>query len=205
MVLFNTLKPIISAACKISNFDSKDIEDRYKFELNLKQLEENINKADSTFHILAVIPDDGEATDADILHSKSLTYEDITNIMEYIHKPKEIESFVTDKVNYVEFMIYCTDIKNEEYKINVLKHIINDDGSTEHLAYVYGYEVDPLVTNIISHFPIYKVLVMRKFNFKKDKFIYNIVFRSNYEMIEYVNNNFSKKKEEVAIEDSKED
>lgn len=205
MVLFDTLKPIISAACKISNFNSKDIEDRYKFDLNLKQLEENINKADPTFHILAAIPDNEEDTDSNILHSKSLTYEDITNIMEYIHKPKEIESFVTDKVNYVEFMIYCTDIKNEEYKKDVLDYIRDKNGNTEHLAYCYGYEVDPLVTNIISHFPIYKVLVMRKFNFKKDKFIYNIVFRSNYEMIEYVNNNFSKKKEEVSTEDNKED
>jgi hypothetical protein len=198
MVLFDALKPLITSACRISNYDSNNIKDRYQFSINMEQLEEIINKADPTFHILAVDNKEvsPEKDEHSILHSKTMTNSDITNIMEYIHKPKEVDSFIHDNVNYIEFMIYCTDIKNEELKKEVVDNITTEDGSTKPIWCPYRNDgLNDLVSKVVSYFPVYKVLVMRKFNFKKDKFIYSILFRSNYEMIEYVNNNFSKKKD----------
>ena len=43
-----------------------------------------------------------------------------------------------------------------------------------------------MITGICINYPIYRTLIIRKFNKKRDKFEYSIYFRSNYNMITYI-------------------
>jgi catabolite regulation protein CreA len=44
-----------------------------------------------------------------------------------------------------------------------------------------------VVFKLLEDYPIYRTVVVRFFDKKKDKFVYSIYFRSNYNMISYIN------------------
>ena len=44
-----------------------------------------------------------------------------------------------------------------------------------------------IATVLASEFPMYRTMVVRRFDNRKDKFVYSIYFRSSYSMITYIN------------------
>lgn len=172
MIDFKDLKQTIQKACKSEQ--STDINERFKFSINTYKLEKILNQK-SDLHVIGFKEE---------IVSHIPTVEELQLITEYAHKKDEIETIYDGFTQVITFLLYCD--KNGELGF------ANEDGSAIDNKEIFDQLNKPelinkeLLTGISINYPIYRTLIIRRFNKRKDKFEYSIYFRSNYNMITYI-------------------
>ena len=195
MIGFKDLKSIIVRSSRTTDDKNKssDINNKFNFVINVDKLEKALNnKCD--LHVVAF---------SKFIESRVPDISELQLISEYVHKREEINTIFDGKTQIATFMFYCDmegglTIENNEtkdsYSSKELSDMINCDNPNRDIA-----------TVLASEFPMYRTMVVRRFDNRKDKFVYSIYFRSSYSMITYINslkeegafNNSADTKEEV--------
>lgn len=165
MIDFKELKSVIKRACFVEK--TEDIDSRFGFTIDIEKLEQILNQ-ESDLHVIAF---------DDKLRSRIPTYEDLQVISEYIYKKEIINGIYNGNSQIATFMIYSDmgETKDEAEAAAIYDRLNNPEC------------VDiSLINGIVTEKPIYRALIVRRFNYKEDKFDYAIYFRSNRVMINYI-------------------
>lgn len=185
MLTFNELKPIISKCC--STKQTTNLSEKYHFSIDFKKLEDALIKENADLHVMA-FRDSAESVIPGIF--------DIQMLSEYAHKQENTSDlFFNDTIEFISFMLFSTK-EGELFKENGQQPLQEEElytllntGVPAEVAVdeVQETEIDlELVNEIIDSAPIYRVVVIKRFNQARDRFDYNIFFRSNNEMFSYV-------------------
>lgn len=176
MIEFKDLKKLIIKSCKSSS--EEDINQLYNFIFDTNKFEKLVSQADANNEKLKILKFDSNDTQllSDLPNIDSNT---VQEILEYVQEPAGLKDIFNGKSHILKFMIV---LENNGESI--------DKESSKFF-------------NQLVEVPIYRVLIIHKFNKKKEMFEYSIYFRSNKAMMEYIsnvkaNNGFTR------IEDSKE-
>lgn len=177
MIGFKDLKSIIVRNCRTldDKNSSGDINSRFNFVINVDRLEKALsNKSD--LHVVAF---------TNSIVSRVPKIDELQLISEYVHKREEINTIFDGKTQIATFMFYCDmegsmSIENNDTKTSYSSKELSDMINCE--------EPDKdTATVIATEFPMYRAMVVRRFDKRKDKFVYSIYFRSSYSMITYIN------------------
>jgi hypothetical protein len=179
MVKFKDLKVATLRCCKTKQ--SADISDRFSFEIDFAKLEKALKELDSNLHVLSF---------AEKKESHIPSLEDVQLLVEYLHKPREIETVFDGQTQICTFMIYYTAQHESNDTYREFESFADAETNTpytqEDLFKFCNVAIDfSLIHEIIEKVPMYQVLVYKTFNNRKDKFDYQVNFRSNYEMVGY--------------------
>lgn len=135
---------------------SENMNDKFKFSINFGKLEKLLNQKGTNLHVIS---------GGEVKTSYIPDISELQGISEYIKSINEANSIFNGNAQIMEFILYND--KNGSMKI------MNKDSNSD-------------ICNIMMNLPVYRTLIIRKFNTKKDKFEYLIYFRSNYNMIMYI-------------------
>ena len=176
MIGFKDLKAIIVRNCR--TLDDKngtgDINNRFNFVINVDRLEKALsNKSD--LHVVAFTKN---------IVSRVPHINELQLISEYVHKKEEINTIFDGNTQIATFMFYC-DMNNQ-------LHIGEKDNTftAKEICDAINRDENPdkeIATIIADSYPMYRAMVVRRFDKRKDKFVYSIYFRSSYSMITYIN------------------
>lgn len=164
MLKFTEIKKVISNCCRSNNQGNI-----FNFSIDYKKLESELTK--NNLHVLAF---------AEQGNSEPLYLDSIQLVSEYIKHPKEFDAIYNGQSEYLKFMLY---VASDNSFFDVDGNPVSNEKMFEYLNSGYS---DSAIFSIIKNLPIYRVIVVRKFNPKKEKFDYVIYFRSNNEMITYI-------------------
>lgn len=168
MIDFKELKLLIQ---KASTTSKTNLSDMFSFEIDTEKLEEMLNKK-SDLHILRFTPN---------VKSAKPTTADYALISEYIYKKEAFDGIYDGQSQVASFIIYC----DKEGTVNI-------PGLTpETIKDFYNLDLEQQVkiaNYIMAELPVYRTLVIRRFNIREEKFDYLIYFRSNRVMINYIKN-----------------
>ena len=179
MIGFKDLKSIIVRNCR--TLDDKnsagDINSRFNFFINVDRLEKALsNKSD--LHIVAF---------TGTIVSRVPKIHELQFISEYVHKREEINTIFDGKTQIATFMFYC-DMEGTQ---NIDGSVLNKDNALSPKEISDAINRDEpnknIATILATEFPMYRAMVVRRFDKRKDKFVYSIYFRSSYSMITYIN------------------
>jgi hypothetical protein len=164
MIEFKDLKKIITKSCK--SVDATDLNNAYKFIINVDKLNKILTQAvdNKKENIRIAMFNENKEGDPYIISSKVPSYDidDIEDILEYTQNPSELKEIFNGKSHVARFILIIEDKE------------------------VHG---TPVVTlEDLTDKPIYRALIIHKFNKKREKFEYCIYFRSNKVMMQYINN-----------------
>lgn len=168
MIDFKELKLLIQ---KASITSKTNLSDMFSFEIDTEKLEDMLNKK-SDLHVLRFTPE---------VKSAKPTTADYSLISEYIYKKEAFDGIYDGQSQIASFIIYC----DKEGTINVpglTPETIKDFYNLDHEKQV------EIANYIMSELPVYRTLVIRRFNIREEKFDYLIYFRSNRVMINYIKN-----------------
>lgn len=174
MIDFKELKHLIIKTCKSDH--TEDINSRFSFSIESAKLEQSLSNTD--LHVIGFTKE---------VVSRVPTYDDLQLIEEYIPKYKKdlLEEVYDGNSQILTLTLYCT--KDGELE---LRDQNNNPIDKEDLFTKLNGSEDELdrntILSIIENYPIYRTLIIRKFNNRKDRFDYSIYFRSNYNMIDYI-------------------
>ena len=176
MIGFKDLKSIIVRSSRTTDDKNKssDINNKFNFVINVDKLEKALNnKCD--LHVVAF---------SKFIESRVPDINELQLISEYVHKKEEINTIFDGKTQIATFMFYCDmdgqlhiGEKENTYTAKEISDAINTDNNPD----------KDIATIIASEFPMYRAMVVRRFDNRKDKFVYSIYFRSSYSMITYIN------------------
>ena len=143
----------------------------FSFEIDTEKLEDMLNKK-SDLHVLRFTPE---------VKSAKPTTADYALISEYIYKKEAFDGIYDGQSQVASFIIYC----DKEGTVNI-------PGLTpETIKDFYNLDLEKQVeiaNYIMAELPVYRTLVIRRFNIREEKFDYLIYFRSNRVMINYIKN-----------------
>ena len=160
MIDFKELKTLIQ---KASITNRTNLNDMFGFSIDIEALQEMLSKK-SNLHILDLTDDD-----TGVIKSKKPGNSDYALVSEYVYKKEAFDTIFDGHSEIASFIIYCDD---------------NDvvAGSFEKTA----ENRTEIINSIMAELPVYRTLVIRRFNIKEEKFDYLIYFRSNRVMINYI-------------------
>lgn len=192
MITLKKLDSIIKRCCSVVSDDSKDVTDRYSFSIDFDKLEKLLNPIDSNLHPLV---------SSKSYRSKIIEFDDIQNLVEYLHNSDEMAPIFDGKSEFVKFLIYSAKDKNSR-----VVNFKDSDGSEVDGYHAYmvkcddgsSYFASSVLQTIVQNLPMYMVLVIRYFDTKKDRYEYKIHIRSNYEMVSYFKAMTADKNNETA-------
>lgn len=168
MIDFKELKVLIQ---KASTASKTNLSDMFSFEIDTEKLEEALNKK-SDLHVLRFTENVKSALPSTTEYSL---------ISEYIYKKEAFDGIYDGQSQVASFIIYC----DKEGSVEI-------PGLTPETAkdfYSLDYKKQIEIANyIMAELPVYRTLVIRRFNIKEEKFDYLIYFRSNRVMINYIKN-----------------
>lgn len=175
MIEFRYLKKIIIKSCKTESVE--DLNNVYKFSINIEKLQDLLNKAGAGLKVVET--NNWVLQDIGVFKSFIPTVDDIQLITEYIQKKNELEEIFNGRTEIAQFMMYIPEDENngKSDSVTELQESSNIDNSV--ISKMIGE---------LSMRPVYRVLVIHKFNKKREMFEYSIYFRSNNIMMEYINN-----------------
>jgi hypothetical protein len=169
MIDFKELKVLIQ---KASSVDKTDISSRFKFSVDVEKLEQLLNQK-SDLHVIA---------GTQLVESRIPDFEDVQLVSEYVYKKEHFASIFNGSSQIATFLLYCD--MNGSFSVGTDSETFT---SGDIYAKLNTEDIDMDIMNVIvSDTPIYRVLVVRRFNTKEDKFDYAIFFRSNRNMINYI-------------------
>ena len=192
MITLKKLDSIIKRCCSVVSDDSKDVTDRYSFSIDFDKLEKLLNPIDSNLHPLV---------SSKSYRSKLIEFDDIQNLVEYLHNSDEMAPIFDGKSEFVKFLIYSAKDKNSR-----VVNFKDADGNEVDGYHAYmvkcddgsSYFASSVLQTIVQNLPMYMVLVIRYFDTKKDRYEYKIHIRSNYEMVSYFKAMTADKNNETA-------
>lgn len=172
MLNFREIKSLIVKNCRV--VDNTSIDNRFGFTIDASKFEKSLNEK-SDLHLISFAP---------VIESRVPNITEIQSLSEYIHKKIEIDTVFDGATNIATFMLYCdkegacklNDAEGNPYTSQQIFDILNSDQETD----------KQIAKDIVETFPVYRVLVIKRFNRRTEKFIYSIYFRSNYNMITYI-------------------
>ena len=175
MIGFKDLKLIIQKCCTAALSETTDINARIRFVLDVKRLEAILG-AKTNLHVMAY---------TEQMFSEVPTIDQLQMISEYVHEKKDISYIYNGSTQAINFLLYCLP---EDQESAFIDQTTGEELPPEAIYdRLNGEIVDiDLVTTLISEFPCYRVLVVRGFNKRKDKFEYTTRFRSNHNMMCYI-------------------
>lgn len=193
MITLKKLDSIIKRCCSVVSDDSKDVTDRYSFSIDFDKLEKLLNPIDSNLHPLV---------SSKSYRSKVIEFDDIQNLVEYLHNSDEMAPIFDGKSEFVKFLIYSAKDKNSR-----VVNFKDSDGNEVDGYHAYmvkcddgsSYFASSVLQTIVQNLPMYMVLVIRYFDTKKDRYEYKIHIRSNYEMVSYFKAMTADKNNETAV------
>lgn len=159
MIEFKELKTLIQKATVV---DKTDISNMFKFSVDVAKLEELLSKK-TDLHVLDLGP----------ITSKIPDKSDYALVSEYVYKQEAFDGIFNGETNIASFIIYC-DMNGKA----VLELSDEEKESGEFSAKTINF--------IMSELPVYRTLVIKRFNAREEKFDYLIYFRSNRVMINYI-------------------
>ena len=162
MIDFTDLKQVIKNSCKTRE-TGEDFNNHFKFYINFEKLERILTQKKSDLHVIVPVSRD---------ESWIPSIDEIQNISEYIKTDTDAKHIFDGKSEIFEFILFST--KNDELSTEEL----GAEEDTKHIK--------DAITNLVMNFPVYRTLIVRRFDTRKDKFEYVIYFRSNYNMISYI-------------------
>lgn len=194
MIGFKDLKSIIVRSSRTTDDKNKssDINNKFNFVINVDRLEKALSSK-SDLHVVAFTKN---------IVSRVPEISELQLISEYVHKREEINTIFDGKTQIATFMFYC-DMNNQlhigekenTYTAKEISDAINTDENP-----------DKEIAMILAEgFPMYRTMVVRRFDNRKDKFVYSIYFRSSYSMITYINSlkeegKFNSEEESTPVE-----
>ena len=192
MITLKKLDSIIKRCCSVVSDDSKDVTDRYSFSIDFDKLEKLLNPIDSNLHPLV---------SSKSYRSKLIEFDDIQNLVEYLHNSDEMAPIFDGKSEFAKFLIYSAKDKNSR-----VVNFKDADGNEVDGYHAYmvkcddgsSYFASSVLQTIVQNLPMYMVLVIRYFDTKKDRYEYKIHIRSNYEMVSYFKAMTADKNNETA-------
>jgi hypothetical protein len=194
MVEFKYLKKLIIKACKVESVE--DLNNAYKFSINIEKLQDLLNQTNAELKVVNInYWDLTEFLSGTEFKSRIPEVSDIQMITEYIQKKNDLEEIFNGKTEIAQFMMYVPDPEHngEEDNIELLERNNDIDCTTV-----------SKMTGALSTKPVYRVLVIHKFNKKREMFEYTIHFRSNNIMMQYINNMKTSGVEFVTPDDDEE-
>ena len=180
---FRELRSLIQKACK--GIPDAPIEDRFGFTINCSDLEKILTQNKTGLHVMSF-------TNEIVSHVADIT--DIQLLTEYVFKKDEIMTILDGKTQIAFLMLYGTydgksvicDNNNNPISdadlYNILNNNVEDQQEGKKLP-----ESKDLITHIASELPIHRVLLIKRFNKKREIYQYSIYFRYNYYMLNYIN------------------
>lgn len=175
MIGFKDLKSIIVRNSRTDDKNkSSDINAKFNFTINVDRLEKALSSK-SDLHVVAFSKN---------IVSRVPDISELQLISEYVHKKEEINTIFDGKTQIATFMFYCDmngqlhiGEKEKSYTAKEISDMINTDENP-----------DKEIAMILAEgYPMYRAMVVRRFDNRKDKFVYSIYFRSSYSMITYIN------------------
>ena len=171
MIGFKDLKFIIQKNCKAEQ--SEDGGGAFKFCINVDNLENSLSQK-SDLHVLAFTK---------TIESHIPDPEELQFITEYVQSKEEVKTIMNGHVQIANLIVYC-DMEgqlqiggDDDYQLTTKE--ISDKVNCENP----DKSIAALLT---TEFPIYRILIVRKFDAKRDQFTYIEYFRSNYAMVGYI-------------------
>jgi hypothetical protein len=162
MIEFKDLKKLIIKSCK--SVDNTDLNNAYGFVINVDKLNKILSQAtdNKKENIRIAMVNENKEGDPYVINSKVPQYniDDIEDILEYTQNPSELSDMFNGKSQIARFILI---IENED---------------------IHGTPVATLED--LTEKPIYRALIVHKFNKKREKFEYSIYFRSNKVMMQYI-------------------
>ena len=175
MIGFKDLKSIIVRNSRTDDKNkSSDINAKFNFTINVDRLEKALSSK-SDLHVVAFSKN---------IVSRVPDISELQLISEYVHKKEEINTIFDGKTQIATFMFYCDmngqlhiGEKEKTYSTKEISDMINtDENPNKEIAMI-----------LAEGYPMYRAMVVRRFDNRKDKFVYSIYFRSSYSMITYIN------------------
>lgn len=155
-------------------------ESRFQFEIDYVKLENILKQKQTNLHVLGFNR---------IAQSKPVTIQDTQFISEYIKNRNVFDSALSGDSEIVSFMLFSTVNENGDIR----PKYFTEDGEKVDIPdkdlFTMCNEpdkiVDDLVKVIVNEQPVYRVIVVRLFSDRNDRYDYNVNIRSNYQMIQY--------------------
>ena len=175
MIEFKYLKKIIIKSCKTESVE--DLNNVYKFSISIQKLQELLDKVNAGLKVVET--SNWVLEDIGVFKSYTPTVNDIQLITEYVQKKSELEEIFNGRTEVAQFMMYVPQAENNgnQDPVSALQESSDIDNSV--ISKIIGE---------LSMRPVYRALVIHKFNKKREMFEYSIYFRSNNIMMEYINN-----------------
>lgn len=157
---------------------------RYQFEMDFVKLENMLKQKKTNLHVIGL--------DKVVLSRPIDIAKDAQFISEYIKNKSILDASLTEGAEIIQFMLFST----ENEKGTMRPKYIDEEGNAVDISdkelFTMCNEPDQINENlikcIVTEHPVYRIIVVRLFNEKNDRYDYNVNIRSNYQMISYMKN-----------------
>lgn len=172
---FKTIRNCIVNCC--SNC-STDIEKSYEFEIDFVKLRNMFKQKSLDLHIMAFNKK---------IKSEKPIIQDLMLLTEYVKQNKDYECMFDGKTNIVQFMLFYS--KNKDGDADILDDNDNELSEKNIFELCNGNKLDEdLIKTIVGSLPVFRIVVMKYFDFKQEQFKYKVFLRQNDAMIQYYSN-----------------
>lgn len=181
MLKFSDLKIIISKCCSTEKTD--DLSKKYHFSIDYNKLENELQKQEIDLHVMSFFDT--------VYESRKPDLEDVQLLSEYAYDQSNFGNlFFNGNCEFIQFMLFTSN-NGEVWSGNMKEY--SDCDPWDMFNKLNGDEIDmELVKHIVNTAPIYRVIITKRFNQDRDRFDYNIIFRSNSKMLDIVRGNNDK-------------
>ena len=159
---------------------AENAESKYEFSIDFRKLENMLLQKKLDLHVIGYNKE---------VKSRPVTIEDIQFISEYIKNPNVFNSIFAGDAQIISFMMFSTVGIDGDNR----PKCVDDEGNVVPIPDkdLFNMCNDPeqinkdLIKVIATDNSIYRVIVVRIFSEKNDRYEYNVNIRSNWRMVEY--------------------
>ena len=157
---------------------------RYQFEMDFVKLENMLKQKKTNLHVIGL--------DKSVLSRPISIAKDSQFISEYIKNKGVLEAALNEGAELVQFMMFSTENEKGALRPKYLDEEGNSVDIPDKELFSMCNDPDPEVMNedlikcVVTEHPVYRVIVVRLFNERNDRYDYNVNIRSNYAMISYM-------------------
>ena len=121
------------------------------------------------------------------IKSEKPIIQDLMLLTEYVKQNKDYECMFDGKTNIVQFMLFYS--KNKDGDADILDDNDNELSEKNIFELCNGNKLDEdLIKTIVGSLPVFRIVVMKYFDFKQEQFKYKVFLRQNDAMMQYYSN-----------------
>lgn len=158
----------------------ENAESRSQFNIDFVKLENMLKQKQTNLHTIAY---------SRTLDSEPVTIKHAQFISEYIKNHGVFEAALSSDSQIISFMMFSTVDETGEIRPKYLDDEGNPVDVPDKDLFMFCNEPEelnePMIKSIINQHPVYRVIVVRMYSHRNDRFDYNVNIRSNYQMIQY--------------------